>query len=598
MIELDFIAEQNNGLQGACLKVLGIGGAGGNAVNSMFESNEFSAVEFIVANTDAQALNLSAVPTKIHMGTKITKGLGAGSNPDTGRRAAEEDIDDIVTHLAGTDILFLTAGFGGGTGTGGLPVIASAAKELGILTVAIVTKPFLFEGKRRQRFAEEAIKSIKDKVDTLIVVPNQRLLEIADPKISMIDAFALSNSILKNAVKGIADILMKSGHINVDFADIKAIMKDMGMALMGTGVATGEDRARHAALNAINSPLLDNISIRGAKGVLINITGNRNLGLQEVNDAAMLVYELVSEDANIILGSVIDERVGDEVVVTVIATGFEEHPEERTHDLFARRVQASTTSPVASVKKDITENFVYAPSTSTQRTAAPTTASSQSTTVHATAQPTTVETIAAQPIITQVTTAQTPTTQPITIQTTTQPIAQPITQIITQSATQTKTIELTATQPVVSQTAPVQTITAQSTTSPSTIVQQTQTYSTTAEPVGTEATTQTSAAVVEKLTATPWIASTDSTTTCSSTTSQKECSDATSQSAQTGETSLDEEQCSATGVESEQECCEEKASEQLSSKTLEQAKKEIDLDDLDTPAFLRKQVKQGEQQSS
>lgn len=326
---------------GASFKVFGIGGAGCNAVNSMAASQEFSHVEFMVANTDAQSLHLSQIKDKIQLGTRITKGLGAGSNPDTGRRAAEEDLDTIIAKLTGTDILFLTAGFGGGTGSGGLPVVAHAARELGILTVAIVTKPFLFEGKRRQRLAEEAIAAIKNKVDTLIVVPNQRLLEIADPQISMLDAFALSNTILKNAVKGISDIITKPGHINVDFADVKTIMKDMGLALMGTGSASGTDRARHAALNAINSPLLESVSIAGARGVLINITGNKALGLQEINDAATLVYDLVSEDATIILGSVIDDSLKDEVIVTVIATGCDPQAQLQDHATIAQGAKPS-----------------------------------------------------------------------------------------------------------------------------------------------------------------------------------------------------------------------------------------------------------------
>jgi cell division protein FtsZ len=316
------LEEETNIVQGANLKVIGIGGAGCNAVNWMMKSSDLDRVDFIVTNTDAQSLDLSAAKKKIHLGVKITKGLGAGSNPDLGRRAAEEDIDAILESLEGTDILFLTAGLGGGTGTGALPVIASAAKELGILTIAIVTKPFLFEGKRRLYFAEEAIKHLKNDVDTLLVVPNQRLLEISDKDISMLDAFAQSNDILKQAVKGISDIITKAGHINVDFADVRSIMKDMGMAIMGTGRASGQDRARNAALKAISSPLLEEVNIQGARGVLINITGNENLGLYEINDAAMLLYEMVREDANIILGSVVDNSVGDEIVITVIATGF------------------------------------------------------------------------------------------------------------------------------------------------------------------------------------------------------------------------------------------------------------------------------------
>jgi len=322
MIELNF--EQAAYGFGAKLKVIGCGGAGSNAVNSMIGEDWGNAVEFIVANTDAQALSTSPSLIKIQLGSKLTKGLGAGSNPEIGRRAAEESVDEIKEKISDCDILFLTAGFGGGTGSGALPVIAQVARELGILTVGIVTKPFVFEGKRRLRQAEEAIKALKGMVDTLIIVPNQKLIEVVDPCISMLDAFALSNKVLEQAIKGISNIIMKPGLINVDFADVRFVMKDMGMAIMGTGRCSGEDRARMAALQAISSPLLENISIQGARGVLINITGNKDLGLREINDAASVIYELVSEEANIILGSVIDPEVGSDVVVTVIATGFEE----------------------------------------------------------------------------------------------------------------------------------------------------------------------------------------------------------------------------------------------------------------------------------
>lgn len=323
MIDLCFEEEKGSGFGGVTLKVIGIGGAGGNAVNSMIASTDMEVVDFLVANTDAQSLNSSTATGKIQLGAKITKGLGAGSNPDIGRRAAEEDLDVLIEKIKGSDILFLTGGLGGGTGSGALPVIARVAKEMGILTVAIVTKPFTFEGKRRKEIAETAVASLASAVDTMIVIPNQRLLEIVDSKISMLDAFALSNDVLKQAIKGISDIITRAGHINVDFADVKTIMKDMGMALMGTGRARGEDRAKQAAAKAISSPLLENVSIKGAKGVLINIAGSASLGLYEINEAASLVYELVSPEANIILGSVIDENMGDEIMITVIATGFE-----------------------------------------------------------------------------------------------------------------------------------------------------------------------------------------------------------------------------------------------------------------------------------
>jgi cell division protein FtsZ len=326
MIELAFEETENLNVSGVSLKVIGVGGGGGNAINSMIASNELTNVIFMAANTDAQALNMSAAPTKLQIGKKITKGLGAGSNPEVGRRAAEEDLAVITEQLNNTDILFLTGGLGGGTASGALPVIASAAKALGILTIAVVTKPFAFEGKRRLKQAEDAYNNLKNNVDTLLAVPNQKLLEIVDPKISMLNAFALSNDILKQAIKGISDIITKAGHINVDFADVKTIMTSTGIAIMGTGRAVGPDRARQAALKAINSPLLENANINGAKGVLLNISGNEKLELQEINDAASLIYDLVSPDANIILGSVIDPTMDEEISVTVIATGLEEQP--------------------------------------------------------------------------------------------------------------------------------------------------------------------------------------------------------------------------------------------------------------------------------
>lgn len=352
MIELGI--EEMQAQLGAVIKVIGVGGAGGNAINSMIASPDCPDVEFIIANTDAQAMALSEVPLKIHLGTKITKGLGAGSNPEVGRRAAEEDREAIIEAIKDADILFLTAGLGGGTGSGGLPVVAAIAKELGILTVAIVTKPFAFEGKRRLKHADDAVKTIRAAVDTLIVVPNQRLLEVVDPKISMLDAFGLSNSVLKQAIKGISDIILRPGLINVDFADVRAVMKDMGMALMGTAYASGENRAEEAARAAISSRLLENVSINGARGVLINITGNKDLGLHEINTAASVVYELVSEDANIILGSVIDESLGDQIMITVIATGFEQPHEEQR--VAPSPFRAEQMRPVAS--KPVVQSFL------------------------------------------------------------------------------------------------------------------------------------------------------------------------------------------------------------------------------------------------
>lgn len=340
--------EEKENKMGARIKVIGVGGAGCNAVNSMIESNDLPNVNYLVANTDAQALECSPAPVKIQLGAKITKGLGAGANPDIGRRAAEEDVESLINHIQQADILFLAGGCGGGTGSGALPVIAQLARELGVLTVAVVTKPFAFEGKRRAMIAEDAITNLRKSVDTLLVVPNQRLLEISDAKISMLNAFALSNDVLKQAIQGISDIITKPGHINVDFADIKAIMKNMGMALMGTGRASGEGRGQEAARRAICSPLLENLSIKGAKGVLINIMGNSELGLYEINEAASLIYELVNPEANIILGSVIDESMGDEIMVTVIATGFEQVEQaDEVGGYLARQPKASGFIPAA-----------------------------------------------------------------------------------------------------------------------------------------------------------------------------------------------------------------------------------------------------------
>jgi len=340
------VTEEKKHTTGACLKVIGVGGGGGNAVNSMASSPDMAMVTFIIANTDAQALAVSPVEHRVQLGEKITKGLGAGSNPEIGRRSAEEDLEVVTDLIRGADILFLTGGMGGGTGSGALPVIAHAARELGILTVGVVTKPFTFEGRRRMAHAEEAIRLLKQSVDTLLVVPNQKLLENVDAKISMLDAFALSNNVLKQAIQGISDIITKPGHINVDFADVRSIMKDMGLAIMGIGRRSGDGRAREAAIAAITSPLLEEVSIQGARGVLINVTGNLNLGLHEINDAAEVIYDLVSEDANIILGSVIDESMGDEIMVTVIATGFEhdrlpEQPSYRASMSYGRPAPAA-----------------------------------------------------------------------------------------------------------------------------------------------------------------------------------------------------------------------------------------------------------------
>jgi len=304
------------------IKVIGVGGAGGNTVNSIIDSG-YQAIECIVANTDAQALNLSRANHKIQLGIKSTKGLGTGANPALGKRAAEEDLDKILEVVGNADMVFLTGGMGGGTGSGALPVIAHLLREQGVLTVAVVTRPFLFEGKKRARVADEALALLKKEVDTLIVVPNQKLLDVVDRRVSMMDAFAMINDVLRQSVTGISEIITKPGHINVDFADVKAVMKDMGLAIMGTARATGENRAREAAMQAVSSPVLENMSIKGARGVLLNITGGHDLALHEMSDAASVIYEQVDEDANIILGSVVDGAMQGEVIVTVIATGFE-----------------------------------------------------------------------------------------------------------------------------------------------------------------------------------------------------------------------------------------------------------------------------------
>ncbi len=316
MIELEERSEL-----GARIKVVGIGGGGGNAVNTMISAG-LPGVEFIAANTDAQALRANLSPIKVQLGEKITKGLGAGANPGVGKKAAEEDIERIREYLTGADMVFITAGMGGGTGTGGAPVVARLAKELGALTVGVVTKPFLFEGKKRLKQAEDGMRELKDSVDTLIAIPNQRLLSIAGRNMPILETFKKADDVLLQAVRGISDLITVHGLINLDFADVRTIMSEMGMAMMGAAISAGENRAVEAAQHAISSPLLEDVSIKGARGVLINITGGPTLSLHEVNEAATLVQEEADEDANIIFGAVIDEQMGDEVRITVIATGF------------------------------------------------------------------------------------------------------------------------------------------------------------------------------------------------------------------------------------------------------------------------------------
>ena len=305
----------------ATIKVIGVGGAGNNAVNRMIDAG-IKGVDFIAVNTDRQALQTSKAKTKIQIGEKITRGLGAGANPDIGAQSAEESKAEVAEVLRGADMVFVTAGMGGGTGTGAAPIVAGAAKEMGILTIGVVTKPFTFEGKKRLSQAERGIESLKGKVDTLVVIPNDKLLQIIDRKTSIIEAFKMADDILRQGVQGISDLIAIPGLVNLDFADVKTIMLNQGMAHMGVGTASGENRAEDAAKEAIQSPLLET-SIEGAKGVIINITGGEDLGLHEVNTAAELVQRSVDPEANIIFGTVTDPSMQDEIQITVIATGFE-----------------------------------------------------------------------------------------------------------------------------------------------------------------------------------------------------------------------------------------------------------------------------------
>jgi len=312
----------------ARIKVIGIGGGGGNAVNTMIGA-KLTGVDFMVANTDVQSLEASRAPVKIQLGGTVTKGLGAGANPEVGRRAALEDQERIREYLAGSDMIFITSGMGGGTGTGGAPVVARLAREAGALTVGVVTKPFLFEGKKRMRLAEDGIQELRENVDTLIVIPNQRLLSIAAKTTTMLEAFHKADDVLLQAIRGISDLIITPGLINLDFADVRTVMAEMGLALMGASTASGENRAIEAAQKAISSPLLEDISIQGARGVLINITGGPDLCLHEVNEAATLIQEEAHDDANIIFGAVIDDSMADEIRITVIATGFGVAKEEQ-----------------------------------------------------------------------------------------------------------------------------------------------------------------------------------------------------------------------------------------------------------------------------
>jgi len=306
----------------ANIKVIGVGGGGGNAVNTMIASG-LQGVEFVTANTDIQALERSLAPVKVQLGAELTKGLGAGANPTIGRQAAQEDIDAIKEALSGADMVFVTCGMGGGTGTGAAPVIAHIAREMGALTVAVVTKPFMFEGRQRTRQADEGLEELKRRVDTIITIPNQRLLGVIDKRTPFKQAFTIVDDVLRQAVQGISDVIMMNGYINLDFADVKTVMSSMGRAVMGTGVASGENRAIEAAQKAISSPLLEEGTIDGARGVLINITGGSDLAMTEVIEASTIIQEAADPDANIIFGSVINEDMEDDVMVTVIATGFD-----------------------------------------------------------------------------------------------------------------------------------------------------------------------------------------------------------------------------------------------------------------------------------
>ncbi|MFY9494050.1 MAG: cell division protein FtsZ [Limnochordia bacterium] len=318
-------------IQYANIIVIGCGGAGGNAVNRMIEA-ELKGVHFIALNTDAQALHMSNAQTKIQVGEKLTKGLGAGSDPSIGQRSAEESREEIKAALEGADMVFITAGMGGGTGTGAAPVVAEIAKELQALTVGVVTKPFTFEGRRRRDQAENGIEVLKSKVDTLITIPNDRLLQVVERRTSMVEAFAVADDVLRQGVQGISDLITVPGLINLDFADVRTIMTNAGSALMGIGQASGEDRAVKAAEQAISSPLLE-ASIEGAKGVLLSLTGSSSMGLFEVNEAAEIISQAADPDANVIFGAVIDESLGDAVRVTVIATGFDAPSRQDTYSI-------------------------------------------------------------------------------------------------------------------------------------------------------------------------------------------------------------------------------------------------------------------------
>lgn len=337
---LRILLDEDQNRTGARIKVIGVGGGGSNAVNRMVKAG-LTGVEFIVANTDQQALANSVAPVKIQLGRLLTKGLGAGADPNVGRDAALEDTDKILEALAGADMVFVTTGLGGGTGTGAAPVIASLANQIGALTIAVVTKPFKFEGRKRQQQAERGLKELQAGVDTMITIPNERLLATVTKETSMSDAFSTADDVLRQAIQGISDLILVPGIINLDFADVKTIMSRMGIAIMGTGVATGVDRAKTAATAAVSSPLLEDATVNGARGVIINITGGPDLTLAEVNEASEIIHSAAHEDANIIFGAVVDPAMEGQVKITVIATGF-----DHARSALSPAAQASMPTPI------------------------------------------------------------------------------------------------------------------------------------------------------------------------------------------------------------------------------------------------------------
>ena len=343
--KLRILLDEDPARTGARIKVIGVGGGGGNAVNRMVGAG-LGDVEFIVANTDHQALTNNAAPVKVQIGAQLTKGLGAGADPNVGRLAALEDTERILEELSGADMVFVTVGLGGGTGTGAAPVIASLANQLGALTVAVVTKPFKFEGRKRQNQAELGLRELGEAVDTMITIPNERLLTTVARETSMFDAFATADDVLRQAIQGISDLILVPGLINLDFADVKTIMSRMGIAIMGTGIATGVDRARVAATAAVSSPLLEDATVQGARGVIINVTGGPDLTLAEVSEASDIVYSAAHEDANIIFGAVVDPKMEGKVKITVIATGFDTPWASAAVPVATPAVQANRTTPV------------------------------------------------------------------------------------------------------------------------------------------------------------------------------------------------------------------------------------------------------------